>query len=159
MERTCGVCQTPFDAPREDREPICPACRQDAFVRARKPLREYLDSLAAAVLLVDDDARVKLANRKALELLQKDPGSLEGRYAGDAIECVHARESGGCGKTEHCRTCTIRGTVLETYHTGRPRVRIPAYPDVFMLTEKRPLRFFISTEKIGELVMLRIDEV
>ena len=162
MKDTCSICKTALDPSRREGfvvDGICPSCLKDLLANARKPLQVFLDNLGVPVLLVDNDARVRLANRHALDFLRKDPASIEGRYAGDAIECVHAREGDGCGKTVHCKTCTIRNTVLDTYTKGEPRVRVPAYADIAVFAEAKPVRFLISTEKVSELVMLRIDHV
>jgi PAS domain-containing protein len=162
MKDACSICKAALDPSRRKgfvADGICPSCLKDLVAQARKPLQIFLDSFGMPILLVDDDARVKLANRQALDFLRKDPSSIEGRYAGDAIECVHAREGGGCGRTAHCKTCTIRRTVVETYESGRPFVRVPAYADIAVFAELKPTRFLISTEKVGGMVMLRIDDV
>ncbi len=161
MKTVCSLCGTALEPARTGglvADGICSSCLKDLLASARKPLQAFLDGLGVPILLLDDDARVRTANRQALELLRKDPAAVENHYIGDAIECVHAREPGGCGKTVHCKTCTVRRSVVDTYTTGRPLVRVPAYADIAMFAETKPIRYLISTEKIGELVMLRIDE-
>ena len=44
-----------------------------------------------------------------------------------------------------------------TYETGRACVRVPAYPDACAGAERSP-SLKITTEKIGDLVVLRVDE-
>ncbi len=160
MKSACSICKTALDPAQRGfiADGICLFCLKDLVATARKPLQVFLDGLGVPILLLDDDARIKIANRQALGFLRKDTASVEGRYAGDAIECIHAREGNGCGKTVHCKTCTIRRTVMDTYESGRPAVRVPAYADIAVFAEIKPIRFLISAEKVGELVMLRIDE-
>jgi len=161
VKEHCSICKAALDPARTGlvADGICPSCLKELLTHARKPLQVFLDNLGVPILLLDDDARVKLANRQALEFLRKDPASVRGRYAGDAIECSYAHKGGGCGKTMHCRACTIRRTVLDTYASGKPFFRVPAYTDIAVFAESKPMRFLISTEKVGELVMLRIDDV
>lgn len=80
-----------------------------------------------------------------------------GELSGDVFDCKHAVE--GCGQNIHCKTCTIRKTVNETYKTGKSFSKVPAYPDLNYVTNENKIKFLISTEKKGEAVVLRIDEV
>lgn len=57
---------------------------------------------------------------------------------------------------ERCVVCTIRNTVMDTQRTGKARERAPAW--LFKKNAGR-LAFLISTEKVGDRVLLRIDEV
>ena len=59
------------------------------------------------------------------------------------------------------KTATAGGgtTVLETFRTGRSFVRVPCFPDLQVGSEKKSMRFEISTEKMGGAVLLRIDDV
>jgi hypothetical protein len=75
------------------------------------------------------------------------------------LECAYARLPGGCGNTEHCKACTIRRTITTTHATGDGKVNVPAYQDIVTPGGIREVRFLISTEKVGNFVLLRIDEV
>jgi len=50
----------------------------------------------------------------AAAMCGKSQMELVGLLGGDAMECAYARWPGGCGKTEHCETCTIRNAVTAT---------------------------------------------
>jgi hypothetical protein len=108
---------------------------------------------------VDGEGRVITANDEGLAFLGKDRDRVEGRLGGDVFECRHAREPGGCGNTTHCLSCTIRLTVMHTLETGYGRTRVRAYPDLHRLSGDERILFFISTEKVGDAVFLRIDGV
>ena len=46
-----------------------------------------------------------------------------------------------------------------TLDSGEPQVRVAAYPDLPALGGGRRVRFLITTERIGDVVLLRVDEV
>lgn len=98
-------------------------------------------------------------NSAGLDLLKKKPEEVEGELGGDVFGCRYADLPGGCGNTVHCKTCTIRLTVLDTLHSGNSHVETPAYPDLYHITGEERVRFLITTEQIGEAVLLRIDDV
>jgi hypothetical protein len=103
--------------------------------------------------------RVCTGNKHARRMFGGGISRLDGRRGGEVIECVHAREPGGCGGTLHCKSCTIRRTVLDTFATGRSFVRVPAYPDVQTESGVKTLNVWISTEKVGTFVLLQIENI
>ncbi len=122
-------------------------------------LPQYLNEIGVPVLVMDDDVRVQGFNEPARALLGHRLEGCAGRYGGDVLECAYARLPGGCGNTEHCKACTIRRTVTHTYATGDSKLNVPAYQDIVTPGGNREVRFLISTEKVGNFVLLRIDEV
>jgi PAS domain-containing protein len=117
-------------------------------------LGEYLDELPQAVVVIDADARVLAANAKATELLQRDPAAPRGLLTGDAMACAHSRLPGGCGKTIHCRECTIRNTVAKVAATGRPVKRVAA----FLKTDAGPRPLRISAKPRDGAVEVTLEE-
>ncbi len=75
------------------------------------------------------------------------------------FDCIHASKPGGCGETIHCKACTIRNTVEETFETGRSFHRIPATLKVIKKAETKDIASYISTEKSGDFVILKIEEL
>jgi len=138
---------------------MCEDCAKRLLTELSIPLGEFLDSLGAPILLLGSDLQIRTGNKKARELLGKGLSSIEGSMPGEIIGCVHSRVGGGCGKTAHCASCTIRMSLSETYATGNGLLRVPAYPDVEVESEVRRLSILISTEKVGDAVLLRIDEL
>ncbi len=166
MKKVCAWCKTDLGEIPSDRFPreaithgICPTCRDRLSHETGETLRDFLDRLKVPVLLMEQDARVLGANSPAQQLLNKALPDIENRPGGNVIECVHAHEPGGCGGTIHCKSCTIRRTVTDTYNTGSSHVSVPAYQDVRTPAAVKQVRFLITTEKIGSYVMLRIDNV
>jgi hypothetical protein len=138
---------------------ICPDCIRQLFTHKREDLSTFLDRFAGPVLLVDSDGRIITANKQGFSILKKMPDEVEGKLGGDAFSCKYAELPEGCGKTIHCKSCTIRLTVTDTFLTGKSHVKVPAYPDLNYITGEKKIKFLISTEKQGEAVLLRIDEI
>jgi hypothetical protein len=138
---------------------ICKTCRDRLLHGDEQTLSDYLERLNVPILLVEQEGRVLGANRLAQRLLGKGLPAIKSRLAGDVIECVHARELGGCGGTIHCTSCAIRRTVTDTYASGKCHIKVPAYQDIGTPSENKRSLFLITTEKIGDCVMLRIDSV
>jgi hypothetical protein len=167
MKQVCAWCKKIIggdsNSSESDNAPIshgiCQECVRMFFAGKIMPLSDYLESFAGAVLLVNSDARVMGANSRGLSLLGKKLEQVEGQLGGDAFECRYASLPGGCGQTIHCKTCTIRQTVTHTMTSGQSHERVPAYPDLHHISGDKRLKFFISTEKMGDAVLLRIDEV
>ena len=163
MKTLCAWCKAEMVAGenRSD-EPIshgiCAACAQEILHLEREPLKSFLDRFHGPVLLVDADGRVITANQEGYAALRKAPEMADGNLGGDVINCTHARKPGGCGKTLHCKTCTIRLSVNDTLLTGQAHVKVPAYMDLHQITGETTVRFLITTEKVGDTVLLRIDE-
>ena len=165
MSRTCAWCKA--ELPTENGGPahvvtrcFCPACREYfSSPRNRMSLEQYLNQIGVPVLVMDDDVRVLGFNQPARTLLGHRIEGCLGRYGGDVLECAYARLPGGCGNTEHCKACAIRRTVTTTHATGDSKTNVPAYQDIVTPGGTREVRFLISTEKVGNFVLLRIDEV
>jgi hypothetical protein len=92
-------------------------------------------------------------------MLGKNLSRIEGYRGGDVFECAYARLPEGCGKTVHCSGCTIRNTVIKTFATGINYIRTPAF--LFKNSNRKVKKYdlYISTEKVGDIVLLRIDEM
>lgn len=165
MKRICAWCGSPLDdipdtgpGSRWITHGICDDCREVVLTTMGIPLSSYLDSLPEPVLLVDGEARVLDANR-AVRRVTHDGSSLPaGRLVGDVFECIHAKEPGGCGRTVHCSGCAIRRTVTDTYETGKAHLRVPATMTVSTDREPSSVQLYITTERVGDRVVLRLDE-
>jgi len=136
---------------------ICQECRFNIKAQRGVLLQEYLDHLDVPVLLVDSDVKIIGANNSACELLGKDITDMEGCRGGDVFECEYARLPRGCGNTIHCSGCAVRRTVTDTHLTGKLHRRVPAYLNMKKLKETHRFDLFITTEKVDDAVLLRID--
>lgn len=166
MNAICAWCGTDL-GPREAHEKdadtithgICGPCFDNVLSASSQTLEQLLDRLDAPVLVVGPNGQVQFGNRHAAALLNKPPHRIRNVLGGEAIECVHAREPGGCGGTEHCKACAIRRSVMETFETGESCLHKSADYRVHTSGGVVPKRLEVSTEKYGGVVLLRIDEL
>jgi len=138
---------------------ICNECATNFFAEYGVELVAFLDSLAAPVVVIDALGDVKSANRQARELLQRDLPNVEGYRPGEVFECAYSKLPGGCGRTIHCNGCTIRNTIMDTLRTGKSHLRTSACLHRGAPDDPQSIEFFISTERVEKVVLLRIDKV
>lgn len=136
---------------------ICTACMDTFFGPRQIRLLDFIENLNAAVVVVDAAGRVNGANKRAQGLLHKELPDIAGFRAGDVFECAYAKLPGGCGNTIHCDGCTIRNTVMDTFHTARSHLKKPACLTRGTLDNHQEIEYLISTEKVRDVVLLSID--
>ncbi len=166
MKRTCAKCKKELTpkalrpAPNRITGGICGDCLKEIFTDQPQTVREILDSLEAPVLLLDKGYLIRGANEPARKILGRPLADIENFLPGEAMECINARLPGGCGKTVHCQACTLRLVLNQTIKSGEDLEKVPAYQDVFQKDGSVARQFLlISTEKLEDFVLLRIDEV
>lgn len=146
---------------------MCVSCR-DTFLNVPRPhkLRHFLDSLPLAVLVVDRTGTVTMSNAEAMVMFGKADSPVEGYPVGHALECSSAAMLGGCGNTEACRGCAVRRSVMFTHETGLPQENVVAFlsagaqnPEPLPPEGSYTMRVLIATRKMGDVVLLRIDQV
>lgn len=162
MKLICSFCRKTIREPQRGASAadvshgMCPPCG-DYFERlwGGMPLGEYLDHLPRPVLVVNGDGRAVALNQRMASLLKRDRRELRGLLGGEAMACVHSRLPEGCGKTVHCRECTIRNAVTEVGETKRPAVNVPAY----LKTAQGRLDLVISARPVGDCVEVTIEDL
>jgi nitrogen fixation/metabolism regulation signal transduction histidine kinase len=83
-------------------------------------LRSLLDAIPSCLFLVDESLEIILFNTAATRLVGEARTQVLHRRTGEALHCLNADHSlGGCGTTEACRTCIIRGSMIEAFETGK----------------------------------------
>ena len=146
------------DNPRpHDSHGICADCARTLLEELGVPVETFLSDLGVPVLLMDDEVQVVDANPAALIMLGRTEETVLGRLGGDVFECVNSRLPGGCGRAVHCSGCTLRRTVTSTWETGRSCSRVPATLEVTRGDEPERIALLITTAKVGNRVLLRID--
>ena len=138
---------------------ICMECATKVFADVGSDLTNFLNTLGVPVILIDAQGTVCTASIQAQELLGRSMPQIQGRRGGEVFLCAYASLPGGCGNTDHCEACTIRNTVTDTYRTGASHCKTPVYVDRGAPGGTNRIGFLISTEKRGNYVVLRIDEV
>jgi hypothetical protein len=136
---------------------ICKSCKEYFFSKKDNTIDQLLNKLDAPVLVVNDAGDVLLANTQALHMLGKDLTMVKDLRIGTVMECAWARLPEGCGHTVHCVACTIRSNINTTFSTGKSLRRVPA---VLHRSNGKihQADFLISTEKVDDMVLLRIDD-
>ncbi len=138
---------------------ICDDCANFFLWPNRPTLTDFLDRFDAPIVAIDSLGNVITASQRARELLQKELSDIERLQGGNVFECAFAKLPEGCGKTIHCDGCTIRNTVMDTLNTGKSHSKIPAGLSHGTSDDCVEIQLLISTEKINDVVMLRIDSI
>ena len=82
-------------------------------------LRRVLDVIPSPLFIMDQDMRILAFNAAASPLLGEAPAMVLNRRGGEALHCIHSTEAiGGCGASEACKTCVVRGAVGESCTRG-----------------------------------------
>ena len=165
MKRICAWCNKELPSKPgegfqgEITHGICSRCIIKVTNFKPRTAKQLLDYIEEPVFVIDGDGFVKVANKSGMKMLGKEVADIENELGGDAFECTYAGEEGGCGRTVHCRTCAIRNIVMDTLATGRGYKHVPAFQSINTSDGKKILRFLISTQKVNDCILLRIDKV
>lgn len=117
-----------------------------------------LESIDAPVLLMQGNPRqVTTANRKALELFGKELHEVENHRGGEVFDCVHSFTEAGCGKDVNCENCKIKNAIIDTFITANSQDGVSTQLSIKKPTGTRTFVLQVSTEKVGDLALVRID--
>jgi len=162
--RLCAWCRSSLDgneppAGANISHGICPECCDLVFGNdaERYSLQKLLERLDVPVLAVNGERVVLAANQRLLSMVGRTAEELGTLRGGDVMNCTYARLPEGCGHTVHCDGCTIRNTVLDPYRTGVAYERVEAYQDLETGAGVQRMRVLVTTEKVGDTVLVRID--
>lgn len=165
MHRICASCSLHLGeipgtahAPDAVSHGLCEGCAHHFMAQVGLPMDEYLEGFDVPIAVVASDSTVSYANGAAQGMLGKSLPQIAGFRGGEVFECEHARLPEGCGATVHCSGCVIRRTVMDTVATGRSHRGVPAHLQQAEDVGGNRLLLSITTEKVGGVVCLRIDE-
>jgi PAS domain-containing protein len=123
---------------------------------------QVFHAVPSPMFVVDEDVRVQQYNRAAEALVGSRGDHPEFVRAGDLLHCIHAEESpGGCGRSDSCRICVVRGAVLKAAVGGTVYRR---EAKVTLLSQGRPVEaeFQVTTCPFTALdkryVLLTLEE-
>jgi nitrogen-specific signal transduction histidine kinase len=124
-------------------------------------METVIDNLPSAIIVVDRDRRVFLANKQAVNLAHKSKEEFFGLRGGEAFGCVNSIKSPeGCGYAPECEFCKVRGTVMETFDERRGRTGVEAELTTTGMV-RIPVR--VSTSFVvadaRDLVILAIEDI
>ena len=138
---------------------ICPNCANDLIAESDFPLNEFIDALDIPVLILDQNGVVVSNNSKAEKFIGKSLQTMQGALSGEVFECPYHKLAGGCGKTTHCETCTIRTSVQYTFETGQPLHDVPAFVNLNQSRKSQGVAVSISTELKNRIVILKMQKI
>jgi len=168
MRKVCAWCKCDMGEVSGSLEPeaefvshgLCNSCGSQLFSQMGVQLHEYLNTIGAPIAVVNDRGLIQTINVQARTLLNKELAEIEDKPGGDVLDCIHATSPAGCGNTPACETCTVRSIVMDTFQTGQSHVQVPACLTRRSGTgRRRKTQFVISTERVANIVLLRIDEL
>ncbi len=97
---------------------------EKALTHSEKELSVVYDSAPVIIIVVDEDRRVRRANRAARRAHSGDDVDVVGLRGGEVLRCVHTLEHPeGCGFGPACESCGIRNLVIDTLKTGNSHFR------------------------------------
>ncbi len=165
IRRVCAWCSMDMgqvDGQAPHRYPvthgICDDCSHILSNFKDVSLDQLISKLDGPVMVVDEiSGEVVAANADAAATFGKSAGDMVGQRGGNVMECIHSTEPEGCGRTVHCSGCSIRRLVSDTTASGLGVDRTPTYQ--YRVTPRGILKqhYLISTEKIEDLILLRIE--
>ncbi|MBU1156605.1 MAG: hypothetical protein KKC30_11555 [Proteobacteria bacterium] len=132
--------------------------------------RTVYDAVPSPILVVNEDVCIIDHNQAAENILSPQSQVVMRRRAGEVLHCLNANRSPqGCGRSEPCRDCVIRGSVNRCLATGaltRQKARLELADgekvnEVHFLVSAAPLTHqeqklvVLILEDIGEIVELR----
>jgi hypothetical protein len=141
----------------EPEEAVCPA------------FRALLEAIPSPAFIVDDDVRLLLWNASGAELAEAGT-QLYKRRGGEALNCINADNPfGGCGHSEACQECVVRGAVGDAFRRtllGQRRTRVEVRRgekviELYLRVTASPIsvngrmRVLLILEDISELIRLQ----
>jgi diguanylate cyclase (GGDEF)-like protein/PAS domain S-box-containing protein len=139
--------------------------------RAEEALRESKEELEVIykhapmiMILVDRNRRVRKANDFALGFAGRSLEELQGMRGGRALRCVsHLEDPNGCGFGEHCRSCAVRLTVMDTFETGQNHYNVETTKEFLRNGNRETFTVLLSTtllqHKEEPMVLVSINDI
>ncbi|HAF45060.1 MAG TPA: hypothetical protein DCK83_09035 [Gallionellaceae bacterium] len=101
--------------------------------------------------------QVITANKKALGLFGKELHQVEDKRGGQVFDCIHSFTEAGCGKDVNCENCKIKDAIVDTFNTGDSHIGVATTLQIRKADGIQPHVLQISTEKVGELALVRVE--
>lgn len=167
MKLICAWCGVKIDRPgygltldRDTSHGMCPDCSEAVISQERGvSLQRHIDRIPIPIFLIDGDQVVVAMNAKACEATGKRSVVTGKQLVGQVFDCIHSRFPEGCGRTIHCSGCAIRRSIVTTFDTGEPQVRIPATLNIDSLDRLSEAVLTITTLKRDGVILLRVEKI
>jgi PAS domain-containing protein len=164
MSLICSICRNTMGAStggalEGNQFCLCDDCRREFESRnSTHNFSGVLERYSEPVLVVDATGRLLACNRLAEGAVGRPIASLLGLQPGEVLECKHASEAAGCGKTEHCGACALRLALNYTVKNGRGCEHMPATLECTHKGKPAVRRFTLSTQKVGDMVRVLLED-
>ena len=131
-------------------------------------LKNIIHNLPSAVIVVNPDRRVIMANKMAERFSGTPESGLINKRGGEVLGCVHATESPqGCGHGSACRFCEAKRAVVKAFSDA---VDIDPFESLITTETHGPLylKFTVtlleghggdSSERTGPAAMVTVDDM
>ena len=127
----------------------CDKCFTTVLSSRDEKLSAYLESLEIPAELVSQDQTILESNTPFQSIASNRV--VVGLRLGEALDCMYAPMLGLCGETVPCLLCKLKRSVEHTWLTGEGLREVPLS---FPHKVNAPRTFSISTEKVGDAVLL-----
>jgi hypothetical protein len=129
----------------------CDKCLTAVLSSRGEKLSAYLELLEIPAALVSQDQTI-LESNGLFQGIASHRAAV-GLRLGEALDCMYAPMLGLCGDTVPCILCKLKRSVEHTWRTGEGFREVP-----FSFPHKVKARatFSISTEKVGDAVLLLV---
>lgn len=127
-------------------------------------LNILLDNITSAIFIVDKDCKIKSFNDSFSTLFYKNEDLLLGQLCGNALGCEHvAQTNQDCGTTEHCDSCSLRTSLLQTIIKKVP-VHRAILPRKFLINKELIQKYFQYTTKLvhyneEEMILVIMNDI
>jgi len=152
----CGIPIVPNSVRRNITSAICDSCILQ--VSGTSIYSALLEAIDAPILLMEGNPRqVITANQKALTLFDKKSEEVENHRGGQVFNCVHSFTEAGCGKDANCENCKIKNSIVDTFTSSTSHSSISTELLIMKAADTRSYVLQISTEKLGDLALVRVE--
>lgn len=138
---------------------ICESCSKKLVSEPPVEMKNSLDVFKTPVLSLNNDGVMLSGNEIALNIINKSVGEISLHRAGEVLECVFSSEPGGCTKTSHCGSCTVRQLLKKTHETGVGYSDVPAYLFIKDSDVVKKMKYHLTTEYFESMILLQINAV
>ena len=83
----------------------------------------FVDLIPDVFLILNKERQIVYSNKTLLTILGIDsPDSIYGLRPGEALNCVHSHDPGGCGTSEFCRYCGAVNAILNSQKSDKTAI-------------------------------------
>jgi hypothetical protein len=138
---------------------ICEECA--FYFKAQEiSILDFINTFPEPIIAFDWDVCAETANEAYLRLSGQPLSQIEHKMGGQLIECEASMMAGGCGRNICCTGCVARRSITRTYQTGESLTGVESIHRVRHIDGTvSDMRIQLSTEKVGNCVLVRMDKV